>query len=227
MHWIILIILVGGLIAGPQLWAKYTFRRYAKDNPALPGTGGELAKHLIERFKLNVKLEQTETGDHYDPQSQTVRLTPDNFNGRSLTAVAVAVHEVGHAIQHAQNSPLLNSRTKLVKTAQTAQRLGSIALLAIPIMVVVTRAPSGGLLMVVIGVTSLLISTLVHLVTLPVEWDASFGKAMPIIEEGQYVSQQDLPAVRKILRAAALTYLAGSLISIINLFRWLRLARGR
>ena len=215
------------LAFGPQLWARYTFRRYAGPLSRVPGTGGQLARHLLDRFGMSgVKVEVTETGaDHYDPETRTVRLGPGNHNGRSLTAVAVAAHEVGHAIQHDRNDPKLALRHRLVGVAQTAQQLGAASMFLVPVVAMLTHSPWGGLVMVLAGLASLGSATLVHLVTLPVEIDASFGKALPLLKAGRYIEPSDEPAVRRILRAAALTYVAGSLASLLNLARWVALLR--
>lgn len=226
MPYLILVLLLILLVFGPQWWARYTFRRYAKPLQRIPGTGGELARHLLDRFAMqSVGVEKTEAGnDHYDPQSRTVRLSPDNYDHNSLTAVAVAAHEVGHAIQHQRGEALLSLRTRLVHVATAAQKFGAAALVIMPIAAVLTRAPSAGLLLLVAGLGSMFLATLVHLVTLPVELDASFNKALPILREG-YVDAEDEPGVRRILRAAAFTYLAGSLASLLNLWRWIALLR--
>jgi len=228
MHYIIIVIAVVALIFGPQLWARYTFARHHKPRDDLPGTGGELARHLIDRYELaGVQLETTAQGDHYDPIAKAVRLTPGYFNGKSLTSIAIAAHEVGHAMQHAENNGLFATRTRLAQVAISAERFGSIAMLAIPVIAAITRAPSAGVLMAAVGLGSMLIGTLVHLVTLPVELDASFKKALPILESGNYVSAEDLPAVRQILRAAAFTYVANSLANLLNLWRWVAILRRR
>jgi Zn-dependent membrane protease YugP len=226
MPYLILILVLVLLVFGPQWWAQYTFRRYAQPLRRIPGNGGELARHLLDRFEMqNVGVEKTEPGnDHYDPHSRTVRLGPDNYDHNSLTAVAVAAHEVGHAIQHQRGEALLSLRTRLVYVATAAQKLGAAALVIMPIAAVLTRAPSAGLLLLVVGIGSLFLATLVHLITLPVELDASFNKALPILRSG-YISPEDEPVVRRILRAAAFTYLAGSLASLLNLWRWIALLR--
>lgn len=226
MPYLILILLLVLLVFGPQWWAQYTFRRYAKPLSRIPGNGGELARHLLDRFEMQaVEVEKTEPGnDHYDPQSRTVRLSPANYEQNSLTAIAVAAHEVGHAIQHQRGEALLSLRSRLVFVAAAAQKLGAAALVIMPIAAVLTRAPSTGMLLLLAGVGSMFLATLVHLVTLPVELDASFNKALPILRSG-YVSPEDEPVVRKILRAAAFTYLAGSLASLLNLWRWIAILR--
>ena len=215
------------LVFGPQWWATYTFRRYAGELPHIPGTGGELARHLLDRFGMpDVPVEPGKKGgDHYDPERRVVCLSPDNYNHHSLTAVAVAAHEVGHAIQHQHNEKKLALRTRLVRVAATTQQIGAGAMFLLPVVMVITRVPAAGLVMAVIGLASMGIATLVHLVTLPVEIDASFGKALPILQQGHYVEPGDEPVVRRVLRAAAFTYVAGSLASLLNLARWFAFLR--
>ncbi len=210
----------------PQAWARRTFARHAQEDERLSGTGGELARHLLDRFGMaDVAVETTvEGGDHYDPVSRTVRLSPAYHDGRSLTAVAVAAHEVGHAIQHQRQEPGFIRRTQMVKLAAKAQKVGAGAMILIPFSVAILHTPVSGIALFLLGFVSLGSATLVHLVTLPVELDASFGKALPILREG-YISQQDEGAVRQILKAAAYTYVAASLASLLNIARWVALLR--
>lgn len=226
MHIILILLLVVVIIFGPQWWAQYTFRRYAKPLDKLQGTGGELARHLLDRFDMHdVKVEKTDpNSDHYDPNDRVVRLSPDNFDHKSLTAVAVAAHEVGHAIQHHRKEKLLLWRSRLVIFANAAQKFGVGAMMIMPLVTAATRAPALGGFLLFIGVGSMFLATLVHLVTLPVETDASFNKALPILKTG-YVEAEDIPKVRRILRAAALTYFAGSLASLLNLWRWIAILK--
>ncbi|MGB5259905.1 MAG: zinc metallopeptidase [Gammaproteobacteria bacterium] len=227
MYVVFIIVFLLLLIMGPQWWARLTFSRYDKSLSRIPGTGGELARHLLDRFEMaDVPVEKTEQGgDHYDPEQRVVRLSPSNYEHNSLTAVAVAAHEVGHAIQHQRKEPKLALRHRLVRMAQTTQQFGAAAMFLLPVALMVTRAPSAGLIMGVIGLGSMASATLVHLVTLPVELDASFGKALPILRSGRYIQAEDETAVRRVLRAAALTYVAGSLASLLNLARWLAFLR--
>ena len=223
---ILLLIVVIAIIFGPQWWAQYTFKRYSKIQDNLQGTGGELARHLLDRFDMShVKVEKTDpNSDHYDPTDQVVRLSPDNFDNKSLTAVAVAAHEVGHAIQHHRNEPLLAWRSRLAVFANAVQKFGVAAMVLMPAVTAVTRTPALGGLLFFIGIGSMFMASIVHLITLPVETDASFNKALPILESG-YIDANDIPKVRRILRAAALTYLAGSLSSLLNLWRWIAILR--
>ena len=201
MPYLIVILILLVLLFGPQWWAQYTFRRYARPQEHIPGNGAELARHLLDRFEMQgVNVEKTDAGnDHYDPQSRCVRLSPENYEQNSLTAVAVAAHEVGHAIQHHRGEALLALRTRLVQVASMAQKMGAAALVIMPLAALLTRAPSTGLLLLIAGVGSMFLASLVHLITLPVEMDASFNKALPILREG-YVSKADEPKIRKILR---------------------------
>jgi len=221
------ILLVLIIFFAPQWWVRYTFRRYKTPRADFPGTGGELAQHLIERFALTeVKVEQTKEGDdHYDPVAKMVRLSPSHYSIKSLTAIAVAAHEVGHAIQHHRQEPLLSLRSRLAIVAHTLQRIAAGMLIALPVLTLLTRSPGLGLLMLVMGITSMGSAVLLHLITLPVEIDASFNKALPILREGNYINAADEQAARRILRAAALTYVAGAMASILNLWRWLALLR--
>lgn len=226
MPYIILIILLLALIFGPQWWAQWTFRRYGNDRNDIPGTGAELAQLLLKKMNItDVAVEQTDKGDHYDPEARMVRLSAENFNGRSLTAVAVAAHEVGHAIQHHRNDQMLDRRSRLIRTAQRAQQFGAAAMFAIPVITLITHIPQSGLLLFLVGFASMGMATLVHLVTLPVEWDASFHKALPMLTHGRYINATDARAVKRILRAAAFTYVAASLASLLNLARWFRFFR--
>ena len=213
------------LILLPRFWVGRTMRRHSADRPDLPGTGGELAKHLIDEFGLHVTLERTDRGSHYDPQAKVVRLTSDVHDGRSITAVAVAAHEVGHAIQHERNERGLTWRNGLVRVAMITDRFAAVFFIAAPILGGLLRAPSAVAALLGIGVCLLAIRVLVHLVTLPVEFDASFGKALPILKAGGYLHDGDLPASRSVLRAAAFTYVAAALMGLIDLARWLRFLR--
>lgn len=209
------------LVFTPTLWVRWVMQRYSADLPDLPGTGGELAQHLIERLGLEgVGVETSDIGDHYDPENRMVRLSEGNWSGKSLTAVAVAAHEVGHAVQHHQNDARLNARTKLIPIVTVLGQLSVGVLTVVPIIGLLTRHPAPTLLIAGIGLSGLLFRMLLHLVTLPTEWDASFGKALPVLTEGKYISPEQEKVVRRVLGAAALTYFAAALADAFNLFRW-------
>lgn len=225
MLFIALLLFIVVIVFGPQWWAQNTFKRFSHNQQHIPGTGGELARHLLDRFDMkDVLVEVTESGDHYDPDSKTVRLSEDNFNNNSLTAVAVAAHEVGHAIQDKQQEAKLILRTRLVKIAMRLGQVGSTLMIVMPLVMMITKSPVAGLVFAIAGLSSIAGAAVVHLVTLPVEWDASFGKALPILKQ-DYIQDKDVAAVERILKAAALTYVAASLVSILNVWRWIALLR--
>ena len=216
------------LIALPGYWVKRVLNTYSEpaDRYRDKGTGAELARHLLDRFELNeVIVEETPLGDHYDSEAKAVRLSKDKFTGQSLTAITVAAHEVGHAIQDARGETLFKNRQRLAKFAVSGQKLGSLFLLAAPVIMLLTRAPGLSMLFLAVAIGSMLLGTLVHLFTLPVELDASFNKAMPILEDGDYLLEGDLTHAHKILKAAAFTYVAASMASLLNLGRWLAVLR--
>ncbi|MGR6872302.1 zinc metallopeptidase [Pseudomonas sp. HK3] len=223
MIWIVLLIILVALIFLPQFWVRRVLQKHSNERADFPGTGGEFARHLIKQQGLKVKLETTEQGDHYDPSSKTVRLSSDNFNGKSLTAVATAAHEVGHAIQHQQGMALLLLRTPLAKFAYYVERIAQVALLSTPVFL--SFLPGVGKLSLIVAIAGMLASTLVHFVTLPVEINASFSKALPILKNGQYLQEKDYQDARKILLACALTYVSAALASLFNVWRWLRFFR--
>ena len=230
MHIILIIIVIisfAALIYGPGIWVRRVLQKYQTPEDLFPGSGGELAVHLLKTLDIkDVVVEQADPDqDHYDPQARAVRLSPDNYNGRSLTAITIAAHEVGHAIQHASAYPMFGLRHKLVHIAHFAEKLGSAAIIAMPVFALATRSPAAGGIIFLLGIGGIALGTLVHLVTLPVEWDASFRRAMPLLTAGEYISESQVPHARKILKAAALTYVAGSLASLLNLYRWIAILR--
>ncbi|QLE87012.1 zinc metallopeptidase [Shewanella sp. Scap07] len=228
MLWIILILVIACCVFLPSWWVNHVMSKYHQptDRYRGQGSGSELARHLLDRCELkDVKVEETNGGDHYDPAAKAVRLSPDNFSGYSLTAVTVAAHEVGHALQDSRGESLFIARQKLARAAMAGERIAGIMMVAAPVVLMLTRIPQAGVLIILIGVLSMGLSTLVHLVTLPVEFDASYGKALPMLKEGHYLHDGDLKHAEKILKAAALTYVAGSLASLLNLGRWIAVLR--
>ena len=223
---VLLVIIVALVLVGPQLWTRRVFAKHSAPRSDYPGTGGELARHLLNRFDLqHITVEPTEAGDHYDPVSKTVRLTPTIFDGKSLTAITIAAHEVGHAIQDHLGYQPLAERTRLVRVAQGAEKVGAVLMMGIPLAAAVARTPVASVVVMMAGLATMGISALVHLVTLPVEWDASFRRALPLLRQGNYLSPDDERGARSILTAAALTYLAASLASLLNLWRWIAFLR--
>lgn len=223
---VIVILMILVLVFGPGIWVQRVLARYSEPSDRYSGTGAQLARHLLDTHGLNaVQVEATETGDHYDPEAKAVRLTSDKYDGCSLTAITVAAHEVGHALQDHQNYAPLRLRTRLVKATRGIERIGAGVLMISPFLGVVTRAPAIGLLTFAAGMLTLGISALVHLVTLPAEFDASFSRALPMLDEHEVLKKVDRPHARTLLTAAALTYVSASLMSLLNIARWLAILR--
>lgn len=222
----IFVLLLLVVIFGPAIWVRRVLSRYSEPADRYTGTGAELARHLLDSNGLSsVKVESTETGDHYDPEARVVRLTPDKFDGRSLTAITVAAHEVGHALQdHGDYGPL-RWRTRLVKATRGIERIGAGVLLVSPFLGLVTRVPAIGLMTFAAGLLTLGTSAVVHFITLPTEFDASFARALPMLDKHRILKTVDRPHARKLLTAAALTYVSASLMSLLNVARWLMILR--
>jgi hypothetical protein len=214
------------VLLGPQWWVRHVLERHGVERSDLPGTGGELARHLLDTAGLHsVKVELTGDGDHYDPEEHAVRLLPQHHDGRSVAAVAVAAHEVSHAVQHANGERAFAVRFDLVRKLVWVDRIASGLLLLAPVILVLVRAPILFGLQILAGLALLTARIGVHVVTLPVELDASFGKALPVLERGRYLSAADMPAARTVLRAAAYTYVASALMTLLNIARWFRVLR--
>ena len=201
-------------------------QRYSLPADRYSGTGAQLARHLLDKHGLsNVSVERTPEGDHYDPENKAVRLTDDKFDGKSLTAITVAAHEVGHALQDHEGYAPLRIRSRLVRATRNVERLGAGVLMMSPFIGALTRAPGLSLLMFGAGLLTLGTTTMIHFATLPTELDASFGRALPMLDEYRILKSADRPHARRLLKAAAFTYVAASLMSLLNIARWWAILR--
>lgn len=218
-------LLVLALILAPQVWIRRVMARHGDERADFPGTGAELARHLLDEAGLTGVTVEPADSDHYDPQAHAVRLTPPHHDGRSVAAVAVAAHEVSHAVQHARGEPAFARRFSLVRNLIWVERAASVILFATPLVFLLVKSPALAILEIGAGLALLGVRIVVHAATLPVELDASFGKALPALTRGRYLSAGDLPAARSVLKAAALTYVAAALASLIDVARWLRVLR--
>jgi Zn-dependent membrane protease YugP len=227
----LLIILIGLLVFGaillPQFWVKRTIKKHGGERRDFPGTGGELAQHLVAEAGLNdVRvIRGPEGADYYDPEAKLISLSPDHFDGKSISAVAIAAHEFGHALQDHEADKLLRLRTLLGRFLPPFERAALVMLTFAPVVAVFAKSPL--LFAAQIGFAVLLMSgrVLMHAITLPTEFDASFKRALPILQRGGYLSNDDLPAASSVLRAAALTYVAAALMTLLNIARWFRMLR--
>jgi uncharacterized protein len=214
------------LIFIPQWWVKHVLTENQREREELGGTGAELARELLDRADLrHVKVELTESGDHYDPTDEVVRLSIAHHDGKSVAALSVAAHEVSHALQHAEGDRMFEARQRLAPLVIWVERVAQVVFFAIPLLGIFIRSPiliAGQAAIVVLLMAARLV---VHLVTLPVEIDASFKRALPILQAGAFLPDDAMPAARRVLKAAALTYVSAALISLVDITRLIRVLR--
>jgi Zn-dependent membrane protease YugP len=214
------------LTVGPGLWVNSVMRRYRLPANRYAQTGGQFARELLDALGLRaVRTEAADGGDHYDPIAKAVRLSRQNFADRSLTAIAVAAHEVGHALQDARGFGPLRWRTRLVGWVAPVEKVGAALLMVSPFTAIATQSRMLGVLAFLAGFLTLGSGVVVHLVTLPTELDASFARALPLIERRGLLHEEDKPRARRLLTAAALTYVSAALTSLINIARWWAILR--
>ncbi|RLB57550.1 MAG: hypothetical protein DRI34_07530 [Deltaproteobacteria bacterium] len=215
------------IIVGPGIllsllaaaWVKAAFSKYSKVAASSGMTGAEAARQLLRSSgirNVEVELHQGMLSDHYHPLKKVVRLSPDVYQGRSLAALGIAAHEVGHAIQDHQRYALMTLRQSLVGPANLGSNLSFV------LIIIGFLLHAGGLVWAGIALFSAVV--LFQLVTLPVELDAS-RRAKRNLAAAGIVSQTELGGVSKVLTAAAMTYLAALLTSILQLVYFLTLAR--
>ena len=210
-----------------MLWLNYVFKKNDAILENMPFNGLEFGNLILKEKGLqNVLIEQTKMGDHYDLNERKIKILDDRLAKKSITAIAIVCHEIGHAIQHSENYKPLEQRNKIVKNTAWITRIGSgILYMGIP-TIFATGASSLIKVCLVITLLSLLIGVLVHLITLDVELDASFNRALPILKEKVPVEYHR--ACKSILLAAAFTYLVGTIRNFLSLrYIWLLLTRLR
>jgi Zn-dependent membrane protease YugP len=219
-------ILPGFLLA---LWAqskvKGAYQKYSKVPNMAGMSGAQAARRILDTEGLyNVPVEVTGgvLSDHYDPRSRKLVLSEEVYSGRSVASVAIAAHEAGHAIQHAQGYAPLKARTAIVPAVSIGSNLGFIVLI-IGVMI-------GSLTLGWIGVVLFGLATLFALITLPVEFNASSRAKVALVQagivDGGVAGGQESKGVDSVLGAAAWTYVAGFLASLLSLLYWVMLLTG-
>jgi Zn-dependent membrane protease YugP len=204
-----------------QILVKSTFSKYSKIHCSHSITGQDAALLLLKSNSINgVAIEQVRGSltDHYDPGSKKLRLSEPVYGQPSIAAVGVAAHETGHAIQHAKGYGPLVLRSTLVPIANIGSSFGpwlAIAglFLSLPFLID-------------IGLIFFAAAVVFYIVTLPVEFNAS-ARALAMLRSGNVLTQEELSGVRKVLTAAALTYVASALTAIMSFLRLFLLSRGR
>jgi len=205
------------------LWASFyvksAFREWSRFGIRRGVSGAEVAATVLRRAGVTgVRIERGSgfMSDHYDPSNRVVRLSPDVYDSASIAACAVAAHEVGHAIQHQERYAPLSLRSAAVPTASIGSSFGVLAIMAGFILAVPP--------LIAIGIVLFSAVVLFQLITLPVEFDAS-RRAKAILLSGGLVTEEEAVGVRRVLNAAALTYVAAALTSIATLVYYIVLMR--
>lgn len=219
-----LLVVIGALISMfASMRVKTTFSKYAKVRSRANMTGAQAAQRVLNRagiYDVRIQHVAGSLTDHYNPKDKTLNLSDAVYGSTSVAAIGVAAHECGHAIQHQQGYAPLNIRSALVPAAN----FGSAA--AWPLIIVGVLFGGAGSVICQIGIVLFSAAVLFQLVTLPVEFNAS-GRALRILGETGILGEQELPYTRKVLKAAALTYVAGAAAAILQLLRLLLLFGGR
>ena len=215
------------LSTAPVIWLNYVFHKNDQILINMPFTGLEFGKLILKDYGLTeVKIEKSLSVDHYDLLEKKVKVTQDRLSKKSLTAISIVCHEIGHAIQHKEKYKALEQRTSLVRNTAWISQIGSsILLIGIPTILATGYYPLIKVCLL-LALLSLLIGIIIHLITLEVELDASFNKALPILIEKVPPEYHD--SCKSILRAAAFTYVIGVVRNFVSLrFIWLMLSRVR
>ena len=217
-----ILVLIGMVICmGASALVNSAMNMYSRVRNDSGITGEEAARRILNSEGLyNVQIEclSSDRGDHYDPRTNTVRLSRSNFTQPSVTAVGVAAHECGHAIQHAKGYAPLNFRSALVPVANIGSHLG-LPLILLGVFL------SWNQVLIQIGIWAFALAVAFQLVTLPVEFNAS-GRAVAKIEQYGLLSAEETKGCRKVLTAAAMTYVAAAASAILQLLRLVLLFGG-
>lgn len=220
-----MILLLPGIIIA--LWASMnvnsTFNRYNKILSRNGMTGAQVAERVLHHHGIyNVRIERVvgNLSDHYDPRTNVIRLSDSTYSSTSIAAAGVAAHEAGHAVQYAKNYAPIKMRASIVKICNFGSPMAFIFLLLsffVPVEI------SGTCVLIAIALYSL--ATVFQLITLPVEFDAS-NRAMASLKATGFYGEDELAGAKKVLRAAALTYVAALISSILSLLRFVIIATG-
>ncbi|AVQ36174.1 zinc metallopeptidase [Staphylococcus kloosii] len=211
------------------LWAQHkvksNYEKYSQVRSTSGKTGQEVALEILHAngiYDVDVVEGEGFLTDHYDPRKKVVVLSPANFNRPSVAGTAIAAHEVGHAIQHAQGYFYLRFRTALVPLASIGNSVGYIAIIA---GIILTSMQSAiGTTALWIGIAFMAFAVLFSIVTLPVEFNAS-SRAMKQITKLNIVNENEYKHARKVLSAAAMTYVASTAVALAELVRFILIAR--
>ena len=198
------------------MWVKYVLKKNNKFLSDMPFTGNELGLKILKELKItNVSIETIEHIDQYNPEQKKILIAEDKINQKSITSISVVAHEIGHAIQDKENYKPLIMRQNLINKSKIFEKTGSfLFIIGLPSIFAFTKSPLITFLAALIIMGCLSTNVLIHLITLPVEFNAS-KRALIILRK--YVPKENMKQCRSVLRAAAFTYLALSIDSILRL----------
>lgn len=220
MHPILVVIPAAILILGPRVWVSHLLKKHDRQDLALDLTAGDFARELLDKQQLQiVRVESTDIGDHYDHQARAVRIARNRIDRKTLTALTTAAHEVAHAMQDAAAYGPFVWRTHLAKVAQVVGQAGTVVLVTAPMLSLLRHRPLP-IYTMSSAVTAILVTGMAaQLAALPTELDASFSRALPMLRDG-YIDKRQVEDARIILLACSMTYIAASMVSVLNFWPW-------
>lgn len=222
MGYMLMVMLPGMVLSGlASKMVSSTFKKYESVGTQSDMTGAEAAKLMLERAGVHdcrIEPISGRLSDHYDPRDKTLRLSEPVYNARSVSAIGVACHEAGHALQHATGYKFLQMRSKLVPVTNISSKM-SMPVLMVGMMLM-ALAPTLGMPVMLLGVALFAAAVVFSVVTLPVEWDASARAKTAMVDAG-IVTADEVTGAGRVLNAAFLTYLASAITSIMTLLYYL------
>ena len=225
-YFLAIAVMVLSLIA--QSRVQSVFNKFSQVRTVRGITGAQLANELLQKNGIYMPVQQV-TGaltDHFDPKNQVVGLSQSVYNFDSVSALAVAAHEIGHVLQYNEDYRPMKLRSAILPVANIGSRIGPFLVLGgLLLSLLVEGVGNTGYYIAIVGVVLYVAMLLFQLITLPVEFNAS-SRGLQMLTEGGYLTDEELPGAKKMLRAAAMTYVLAALGSFVTVLRLLSLASG-
>lgn len=223
--WTYFLVIIGAIICMiASARVNSTFKKYSKYRSMTGMTGAQAAERILNYagiYDVTIQHVSGNLTDHYNPKQKTLNLSDSVYNSTSVAAIGVAAHECGHAIQHQQEYAPLSIRSAIVPVANIGSQL------AWPLILIGLFISSNtGVFFINLGIIAFSFAVIFQLVTLPVEFNAS-GRALRILEDTGILAESELPYTKKVLSAAALTYVASAAAAILQLLRLILLTNRR
>ena len=220
IDWTYIVLVMPALILAMAAQGKVssTFNKYSRVQSHIGITGAEAARRIMEQngiYDVSIERVSGNLTDHYDPSRKVLRLSDSVYSSSSIAAIGVAAHETGHAIQHARNYAPLSLRSLLVPLANIGSRL-SMPLILIGLLF--SFASSMGNMLITLGIIFFGLSVVFTIITLPVEFNAS-RRAIACLDESRILYSDEIDGAKKVLSAAAMTYVASTVVALANLLR--------